>query len=101
MESAGFFPDKHPGIRGRGVVAFVVFETEEQMKATLVGEKVCYALLDTEFQLGVKLMRCESNGLERNVALDRKEAGQVGTAKRQRQVEKVVRELPKPLGKGT
>ena len=82
---------------------FVVFETEEQVKAAMVDEKVCYALLDTEFQLGVKLMRCKPKDPERNMALDRREAGQVGAAKRQRhaQVEKVVRELPKPLGKGT
>ena len=49
--SIGFSPDKHPEIARRGVVAFVVFETVEQRDAALVNEKVCYALLDIEFQL--------------------------------------------------
>ena len=43
-------------------------------------------------------MRCEPKDPERNVALDRKEARLVGAGKRQRRV-KVMRELPKPLGK--
>ena len=101
VESVEFSPDKHPSIRGRGVVAFVVFETAEQMNAALVDEKVCHALLDTEFQLDVKLMRCEPKDPEKNMALDRKEAGLVGAAKRQRKAEKVLRELPKPLDKAT
>ena len=101
MEFAGVSPDKHPGIQSRDVVAFVVFTTEEQRNVALVDEKMCHALLDTEFQLGAKLMRCEPKDREGNVALDRRKAGQVGAAKRQRKVEKVMRELPKPLGKGT
>ena len=51
--------------------------------------------------MGVKLMRCEPKDPERNVALDRRETGQVGAAKRQREVENVTRELPKPVRKDT
>ena len=39
VESVGFSPDKHLGVSGRDVVAFVVFEREEQMKAALVVER--------------------------------------------------------------
>ena len=96
--SVGFSPDKHPEFARRGVVAFVVFETVEQRNAALVDEKVCYALLDTGFQLANKLMRCEAKNPELNVALDRRQAGQVSAGRKHRRVESV---LPKPLGKDT
>ena len=100
MESVGFSPDRHPEITRRGAVAFVVFATVEQRNAALVEEKVCWALMDNEFefQLLNRPMRCEPKDPEKNVALDRREAGLMGAAKRQRRVE---RELPKPLDKAT
>ena len=52
MESVGFSPDRNPEIIRRGVVGFVVFKTVEQRNAALVDQKVCYALMNTEFQLG-------------------------------------------------
>ena len=45
----------------------------EQRNAALVDEEVCYALLDTEFQLADRLMRCEAKDPALNVALDRRE----------------------------
>ena len=100
MESLGFSPDRHPEITRRGVVAFRVVATVAQRNAALVDEKVCWALMGTEFQLLKRPMRCEPKDPERNVALDRKGTRLVGAVKGQRGVE-VVRELPKPLGKVT
>ena len=95
VESVGFSPDRHPGFRMRGVVAFVVFHTVEQRDAALVDNRVIWALLGTEFQLGNKQITIEAKDPERNTALDRKEAGQVGGGKRPR---KEVVSLPRPLG---
>ena len=100
VESVGFSPDKHLETTRRGLVAFVVFATVEQRNAALVDEKVCWALMGTEFQLLNRPMSCEPKDPERNVALDRKDARLVGATTRQRRME-VVRELPKPLGKVT
>ena len=89
-----------PEFAGSGVVAFVVFEAAEQRGAALVDEKVCYALLDTKFQLANRPMRCEPKDPELDVALGRKESGQAshGAGKEHRREESV---LPKPLGKNT
>ena len=62
------------------------------MQGTIrVNEKVCWALMGTEFQLLNRPMRCEPKDPEENVTLDRprREAGLVGAAKRQRGVEEV------------
>ena len=96
VESVGFSPDRHPGFRMRGVVAFVVFHTVEQRDAALVDNRVIWALLGTEFQLENRQITIEAKDPERNTALDRKEAEQVGGGKRPR---KEVTALPKPLGR--
>ena len=95
VESVGFSPDRHPGFRRRGVVAFVVFSTVEQRDAALVDNRVAWALLGTEFQLENKMISIEAKDPERNTALDRREAGLVGGGKRPR---KEVVALPRPLG---
>jgi hypothetical protein len=95
VESVGFSPDRRPGFRRRGVVAFVVFSTVEQRDAALVDNRVAWALLGTEFQLENKMINIEAKDPERNTALDRREAGLVGGGKRPR---KEVVALPKPLG---
>ena len=94
VESIGFSPDRHRGFRRRDVVAFVVFHTVEQRDAALMDKRVCWALLDTEFQLENKTIRCEAKVPELNTALDKRETEQMGGGKRLRK-EKVV--LPKPL----
>jgi hypothetical protein len=95
VESVGFSPDRHPGFRMRGVVAFVVFSTVEQRDAALVDNRVAWALLGTEFQLENRQISIEAKDPERNTALDRREAGLVGGGKRPR---KEVVALPRPLG---
>ena len=84
VESVDFSPDRHPGFRMRGVVAFVVFQTVEQRDAALVDGRVCWALLGTKFQLENRMINIEAKDLERNTALDRKETEQVGGGKRPR-----------------
>ena len=95
VESVGFSPDRHPGFRMRGVVAFVVFSTVEQRDAALVDNRVAWALLDTEFQLENRQISIEPKGPERSIALDRREAGLVDGGKRPR---KEVVAPPRPLG---
>ena len=60
VESVGFSPDRQPGFRMRGVVAFVVLQTVEQRDAALVDDRVCWALLGTEFQLGNRRINIEA-----------------------------------------
>ena len=69
VESVGFSPDRHPGFRMRGVVAFVVFQTVEQRDAALVDNRVIWALLGTEFQLENRQITIEAKDPERNTAL--------------------------------
>ena len=95
MESVGFSPDRHPGFRRRGVVAFVVFQTVEQRDAALMDSRVIWALLGTEFQLEKRQIIIEAKDPERNTGLDRREAERVGGGKRPR---KEVVALPRPLG---
>ena len=40
VESIGFSPDRHPGFRRRGVVAFAVFRTMEQRDAAVVDTRM-------------------------------------------------------------
>jgi hypothetical protein len=94
VESVGFSPDRHPGFRRRGVVAFVVFQTVEQRDAALVDQRVCWALLGTEFQLENKMIRCKAKDPELNTTLDKRESKQVNGGKRLRKEEAA---LPKPL----
>ena len=96
VEPVGFSPDRHPGFRMRGVVAFVVFQTVEQRDAALVDDRVCWALLDTEFQLENRRISIEAKDPERDTALDRKVAEQVSGGKRPR---REATALPKPLGR--
>ena len=84
----GFSPDKSPELDRRGVVAFVVFETAELMRAAEEGQNACWALLGTEFQLLNRPMWCEAKDPDRNVALDRREEKQTGAAKRHRGAER-------------
>ena len=72
----------------------MVFETVEQMQAAEEEQRACWALLDTEFQLLNRPMKCEPKDPEKSVALDRRELKLAGAAKRQRGAEKVVKELP-------
>ena len=74
VESIGFSPDRHPGFRRRGVVAFVVFKPVEQRDAALVGQRVRWPLLATEFQLENRMTHCEAKDPELNTALDKREA---------------------------
>ena len=74
----------------------MVFHTVEQRDAALVDNRVTWALLGTEFQLENRQIPIEAKDQERNTALDRKEAEQVGGGKRPR---KEVTALPKPLGR--
>ena len=82
--TTGFSPDRYPELDRRGVVAFVVFETQEQMQAAEQGQKACEALLGTEFQLLNRPMHCAAKDPDRNVALERREARQTGAVKRHR-----------------
>ena len=77
VESVGFSPDRHPGFRRRGVVAFVVFRTVEQRDAALVDQRVCWALLGTEFQLENRMVHYEAKSPELNTALDKRDAEQI------------------------
>ena len=97
VESVGFSPDRHPGFRMRGVVAFVVFQTVEQRDAALVDSRVIWALLGTQFQSESRQITIEAKDPERKTALDRREADQVGGGKRSR---KEVTALPKPVADG-
>ena len=90
VESIGFSPDKSPELDRRGVVAFAVFETVEQMQAAGEEQRAAEALLGTEFQLLNRPMWCEAKDPARNVALDRREARQTGAAKRHRGLRGVV-----------
>ena len=82
--TTGFSADRNPELDRKGVVAFVVFETEEQMQAAEQGQRACEALLGTEFQLLNRPMHCEAKDPDRNVALERREARQTGAVKRHR-----------------
>ena len=96
VESVGFSPDRHPGFRNRGVVAFVVFKTVEQRDAALkyARSKVIWGLYDTDFQLEQKRIEVKAADSEVDVAVDRKGSQQPGGGKRHRGV---VPAVPRPL----
>ena len=98
VESVGFSPDRHPGFRNRGVVAFVVFKTVEQRDAALkyARSKVIWGLYDTDFQLEQKRIEVKAADSEVDVAVDRKGSQQPGGGKRHRGV---VPAVPRPLDK--
>ena len=96
VESVGFSPDRHPGFRNRGVVAFVVFKTVEQRDAALkyARSKVIWGLYDTDFQLEQKRIEVKAADSEVDMAVDRKRSQQPGGGKRHRGV---VPAVPRPL----
>ena len=96
VESVGFSPDRHPGFRNRGVVAFVVFKTVEQRDAVLELGNVIWGLYTTDFQLEEKRMEIKAADTGVDKALDRQRSQQPGGGKRHRGVEVAV---PKPLDK--
>ena len=74
------------------------------MQAAEEGQRACWALLGTEFQLLNRPMWCEAKDPDRNVALDRREARQTGAVKRHRGAERSggvwgQGGMPKPLDK--
>ena len=70
----------------------------EQRGAALVDQRVCWALLGTEFQLEDKMIKCEAKDPELNTAPDKREAEQVGGCKRLRKEEDALPK-PEPLGR--
>ena len=52
----------------------MVFQTVEQRDVALMDDRVCWALLGTEFQLENRRISIEAKDPERNTALDRREA---------------------------
>ena len=86
VESVGFSPDRHPGFRNRGVVAFVVFKTVEQRNAILefCSRKVIWGLYNTDFQLEEKRIEIKATDSEVDMAVDRKRSQQSGGGKRHR-----------------
>lgn len=69
----GFSSDRHHEMTRMDMGAFVMFETVEQRNAAREDEKVRCALLDSEFQLANKLVRCEARDPEQNVTLSGQE----------------------------
>jgi len=80
IQSVSFSPDNYPEKENSGVVGFVVFAEQPQRDAAITDDKASYALMNTEFQLGSRIIRCEQKDPDRNLALDRLESDTVAQA---------------------